>query len=99
MSEPPKSRGPEPEIIPPGRAQRDAPRVHVFVGSHGAERVYVGKASPLGIILVTLITGLLTAAILVLLLGAFLLLLPLAVLFVTGLLVAGLLRFYFRRGL
>jgi hypothetical protein len=87
----------EPEIIPPGRAQRDAPRVHVFVGTHGTERVYVGKASPLGIILVTLITGLLTAGILVLLLGAFLFLLPLAVLLVTGLVVAGLVRFYFQR--
>jgi len=89
----------EPEIIPPGQAKRETPRVHIIVGTHGSERVYVGKASPLGIILVTLITGLLTAGILVLLLGAFLLLLPLAVLLVTGLLVAGLLRFYFRRGL
>jgi hypothetical protein len=88
----------EPEIIPPSHAERDTPRVRVFVGTHGTERVYVGKASPLGIILVALITGLLTAAILVLLLGAFLFLLPLAVLFVTGLVVAGLVRFYFQHG-
>jgi len=94
-SEKPRS---EPEIIPPGRAEREAPRVHVFVGLHDNERVYVGKASPLGIILVTLIAGLLLAAILVLLLGAFLLLLPLAVLFVTGALVVGLVRFYSQRG-
>ena len=87
----------EPEIIPPGRAERKTPRVRVFVGTHGTERVFVGKASPLGIILVTLITGLLMAAMLVLLLGAFLFLLPLAVLFVTGLVVAGLVRFYFQR--
>jgi len=40
----------------------------------------------------------LMAAILVLLLGAFLFLLPLAVLFVTGVLVVGLVRFYFQRG-
>ena len=38
------------------------------------------------------------AATLVLLLGAFLFLLPLAVLFVTGLVVAGLVRFYFQHG-
>jgi len=86
----------EPEIIPPGPAE--TPHVRVFVGSHGTERVYVGKASPLGIILVTLISGLLMAATLVLLLGAFLFLLPLAVLFVTGLVVAGLVRFYFQHG-
>jgi len=96
-------KGPEkprskPEIIPPGRAERETPRVRIFVGTHGTERVYVGKASPVGIILVTLIAGLLMAAILVLLLGAFLFLLPLAVLIVTGVLVVGLLRFYFQRG-
>ena len=95
--EPEKPRS-EPEIIPPSHAERETPRVRVFVGTHGTEHVYVGKASPLGIILVTLITGLLMAAILVLLLGAFLFLLPLAVLFVTGVLVAGLVRFYFQRG-
>ena len=88
----------EPEIIPPSRAERKTPHVHVFVGTHGTERVYVGKASPLGIILVTLVTGLLMAAILVMLLGAFLFLLPLAALFVTGVLVVGLVRFYFQRG-
>jgi len=94
--EPEKPRS-EPEIIPPGRAEGETPRVQVFVGTHGTERVYAGKASPLGIILVTLIAGLLLAAILVLLLGAFLFLLPLAVLFVTGALVVGLVRFYFQR--
>ena len=44
----------EPEIIPPGPAE--TPHVRVFVGTHGTERVYVGKASQLGIILVTLIS-------------------------------------------
>src|SRR5215472_13940771 len=95
----PKKPRSKPEIIPPGRAERKTPPYErVFVGTHGTERVYVGKASPLGIILLTLITGLLMAAILVLLLGAFLFLLPLAVLFVTGVLVVGLVRFYFQRG-
>ena len=95
MSKPPKPEAPrsEPEIIPP-----ETPRVRIFVGTNGTERVYVGKASPLGIILVTAITGLLVAAILVLLLGAFLFLLPLAVLVATGLVVVGLVRFYFQRG-
>jgi len=91
MSKPPNPDNPslDPEIIPPGHAERETPRMRVFVGTHG---------SPLGIILVTLIVGLLSAAILMLLLGAFLFLLPLAVLVATGLVVAGLARFYFQRG-
>jgi hypothetical protein len=54
MSKPPNPDNPssEPEIIPPGQAERDEPRLRVFVGTHG---------SPLGIILVTLIVGLLSA--------------------------------------
>jgi hypothetical protein len=83
----------EPEIIPPGQAEQGTPRTRVFVDT---QRIYIGKPSPLGLILVTLIIGLLSAAILVLLLGAFLFLLPLAVMFVTAVIVAGLFRFYFR---
>ena len=76
----------EPEIIPPGHAGRGTERV----------RIYIGKPSPLGVILVTLIIGLLSAAMLVVLFGVFVFLLPLAVLLATGVIVAGLLRFYFR---
>ena len=91
MSKPPNPDNPssEPEIIPPGQAGGDEPPLRVFVGTH---------CSPLGIILMTLIVGLLSAAILALLLGAFLFLLPLAVLVATGLVVVGLVRFYFQRG-
>jgi len=95
MSKPPKTPveepRSEPEVIPPGQADRDAPRMRVYT-----HRIYIGKPSPLGIILVTLIIGLLSAAMLVVLFGAFLFLLPLAVLFVTGVIVVGLLRSYFR---
>jgi hypothetical protein len=88
MGKPPKLEEPrsEPEVIPPGHAGRGTERV----------RIYIGKPSPLAIILVTLIIGLLSAATLVLLFGVFLFLLPLAVLVATGVIVAGLLRFYFR---
>jgi hypothetical protein len=100
IDKPPKPQGEEPrsepEVIPPGQAERDTPRMRVFVDTHSTERVYIGKPPPLGIILVILITGLLSAAMLVLLLGAFLFLLPLVVLFVTAAIVAGLLRIYFR---
>ena len=52
---------------------------------------------PLGTILVILIVGLLSAVLLALLLGALLIGLPVVVLFVTGAIVVGLLRVYFRR--
>ena len=70
--------------------------MRVFVDTHSTERGYIGKPSPLGLILVVLITGLLSAAILVLLLGAFLFVLPIAALFITAVIVAGLMRVYFR---
>ena len=68
--------------------------MRVFVDTH---HIYIGKPSPLGLILVTLIIGLLSAAMLTLLLGAFLIALPVVVLFVTAAIVAGLLRIYFQR--
>ena len=81
----------EPEIILRGRAERDTPRMRAYT-----QRIYFGRPSLLGIILVTLIIGLLSAAMLVVLFGVFIFLLPLAVLVATGVIVAGLLRFYFR---
>jgi hypothetical protein len=60
MSRPPNAEEPrsKPEIIPPNHAEKGRSRLRVFVGTRGAERVYVGEASPLGIILVTMLTGL-----------------------------------------
>jgi hypothetical protein len=99
MSKPPKppreETRSEPEVIPPGQADRNAPRTHVYT-----QRIYIGKPWPLGLILLTSIIaaiGLLWAVTLVLLFGVFLFLLPLAILFVTGVIVAGVLRVYFRR--
>jgi hypothetical protein len=45
--------------------------MRVSVDTRSTERVYIRKLSPLGTILVILITGLLSTAMLVLLLGAF----------------------------
>ena len=91
MSKPPKSQGEEPrsepEIIPPGHAERGSARVHV----------HIVKPGPLATILLILIVGLLSALLLVLLLGALLIWLPAVVLLVTAAIVAGLLRVYFRR--
>ena len=87
----------EPEVIPPGQAERDTPRMRVFVDTHSTERVYIGKPSPLGVILLTLVVGLLSAVLMVLLFGALLVALPAVVLLVTAAIVAGLLRAYFQR--
>ena len=86
MSKPEEPRS-EPVIIPPDHAERGTERVHV----------HIVRPGPLGVILVTLTVGLLSAVLLVLLMGAFLFLLPLAVLVATGVIVVGLLRFYFRQ--
>jgi hypothetical protein len=100
IDQPPKPQGEEPrsepEVIPPGQAEQDTPRMRVFVDTHSTERVYIGKPSLLGIILVTLIMGLLSAVLMVLLFGALLVALPAVVLLVTAAIVAGLLRVYFR---
>jgi hypothetical protein len=90
MSKPPKPQGEkprsEPEIIPPGHAEHGTERV----------RVYIAKPGPLGAILLTLVVGLLSAVVMVLLFGALLIALPAVVLLVTAAIVAGLLRFYLR---
>ena len=101
IDKPPKPQGEEPrskpEVIPPGQAERDTPRMRVFVDTHSTERVYIGKPSLLGIILVTLIMGLLSAVLMVLLFGALLVALPAVVLLVTAAILTGLLRVYFQR--
>lgn len=79
----------EPEIIPPTRID-DSTDAHVG-------RVYIAKFGPLGTILLTLIVGLLSAVLMVLLFGALLVALPAVVLLVTAAIVAGLLRVYFQR--
>jgi hypothetical protein len=84
---------PEPEIIPPSAAERGRLRKRVF--THSTERIYFGKPPPLGIFLVVLITGLLSAAMLILLLGVFLIALPVIIVFATAVIIAGLLRMYF----
>jgi hypothetical protein len=71
--------------------------MRVSVDTRSTERVYIAKPGPLGTILVILITSLLSAAMLVLLLGAVLIWLPAVILFVAAAIVVGLLRIYFQR--
>jgi hypothetical protein len=91
QSEEPRS---EPEIIPPGQARHNAPQMRVVLDT---ERLYFVKPGPLGTILTVLIVGLLLTVMLIMLLGAFIVFLPLVVLFITAAIIAGLLQVYFQR--
>jgi hypothetical protein len=83
----------EPEIIARDDEGTRSERMHAFSGTG---RIYFVKPSPLGFILVVLTTAILSAAMLVLLFGAFLFLAPIVVLFVAGMIIAGFLRGYFQ---
>jgi hypothetical protein len=87
----------EPEIIPPSRAER-GPRMHFYIDER-IGRVYTAKPGPLGSILTVLIVGLFLTVMLIMMLGAFLVFLPVVVLFVTAAIVVGLLRIYFQQAL
>ena len=93
----------EPEIIPPEhtgrRTARGPPRMRIFVDTRGTGHVYFAKLGPLGIILMVLATAILSAVVLILLLGAFLIWIPVVALLVTGAIVARLLRGHFQRTL
>jgi hypothetical protein len=83
----------EPEIIPPGdldgRPMRD--RYHFDVHG-GSQRIYVARLGPFGIVVLGLLIALITAVIPIVLLGALLIWIPVAVLFVAAAVVSGLLR-------
>ena len=93
QSEEPRS---EPEIIPPGGAERGSLRMRFYIDDR-IGRVYITRPGPLGTILMVLVVGLLLTVMLIMLLGAFLVFLPAVILFVTAAIVAGLLRIYFQR--
>ena len=83
----------EPEIIPLGHAKRGPTRM----GDAHVGRIFIAKFGPLGTILLTLVVGLLSAVLMILLFGALLVALPVVVLLVTAAIVAGILRVYFQR--
>lgn len=72
-------------------------RSRVFTGAHHTERVYVARVGPLGVVSAVLMTGIMLAVLLVLLLGALLFWLPPVILFIAGVVIAGLLRARFGR--
>lgn len=92
---PPRS---EPEIIPPGRAD-----VHSHWGARaafdgrGSQRIYVARVGPFGFAMAALAVAMLAALVLLVLLGAFVILIPLAGVVLAVAILASLLRGPFRR--
>ena len=91
----------EPEIIPPGQEPTEWPRRRpdpwASFEVHGARRIYVRRVGPLGIFLIALLLGTLAALVFVILVGAFLTWIPVAILLFVAVIVGGLMRRYFLR--
>jgi hypothetical protein len=86
---PPRS---EPEIIPPGAPHGSDPESVVFVEMRGGRILPLFRPSLVTLLLIAGVVGLMLAVLLVLLLGAFLISLPVVALLFVGLLIASLLR-------
>jgi hypothetical protein len=96
----------EPEIIPPDRDhpdreplgwRRDGSRAWFSVDAHGTRRIYVRQIGPGGVLLLALLIGILAALIFVILLGAVLIWIPVAILLFVAAVVGGLMRRYLHR--
>jgi len=88
---PPELPRSEPEIIAPGETH-DPMGTRIFIDENTSQRIYVGKLGPLGFIGLALTLGAAIAVVLVLLLGAFLLWIPIVAVLVGAGLVAGVVR-------
>jgi hypothetical protein len=88
----------EPEIILPGDRDRwREGRSWLFGGQQGTHRIYVTRLGPFTTFLLIAAVGLAAALFLVVLLGAFLLWIPIVGLVISIAIISGLLRRYFQR--
>ena len=87
----------EPEIIPPGDPRVRSDGARMWQSADGTQRIYVARVSPFGFGMVMLIVAMLAALFFLLVVGAFIILLPLAGLFLAVVILMGLLRGPFRR--
>jgi len=91
----------EPEIIPPGHDSPDwehrRPDAWTSFDMHGGRRVYVRRLGPIGILLTAALIGTIAALVFVVMVGAFLIWIPVAVLLFVAAVVAGLMRRYMRQ--
>jgi hypothetical protein len=86
----------EPEIIPPGRAGPRPQRGASFDG-RDTQRIYVAQVGPFGFAMVALVVALVLALVFLLLLGAFVVFIPLAGALVAAAVLLSLFRGAFRR--
>lgn len=89
----------EPEIIPPGSGdawQRGRSRPYIHAGA-GIHRIYVTRLGPFSMFLLVAAIGLAAALLFIVLVGAFLLWIPIIGLVLAIAIISGLLRGYFRR--
>jgi hypothetical protein len=88
----------EPEILPPEQRQGDPTRDGQWerVNAGGTYRIRVVKLGPVGATLLAIGIGVASAALLVLMIGTLLILIPVVGLLVAAGIIAGLLRGYFR---
>jgi hypothetical protein len=89
----------EPEIIPPGAGDRwprgrSRPYIHTGEGVH---RIYVTRLGPFSTFLLVAAIGIAAALLFIILLGAFLVWIPIIGLVLAIAIISGLLRGYFRR--
>jgi hypothetical protein len=84
----------EPEIIPPGDTRV---RWQASFDERATQRIYVARLGPFGFAMVALAVAFLAAVILILLLGAFLIWIPIAGLLLAIAVVTSMLRGSFRR--
>jgi hypothetical protein len=86
----------EPEIIPPGEQARSR-WVDGRTWSSGTQRIYVARVGPFGFAIVAFAIAIIAALVFLLVLGAFVILIPLAGLLLAAAVIASLLRGSFRR--
>jgi TM2 domain-containing membrane protein YozV len=86
----------EPEIIPPGRAASSERESTFWVREveRGSHRIYVTKIGRFGLLPYLLLGGFILIALLIFVLGAFLILIPVAGVVLAVAIIAGLLRGY-----
>ena len=86
----------EPEIIPPGRANGSEPESAFWVREveRGSHRIYVTKTGRFGLLPFFLLGGIILIALLIFVLGVFLVLIPVAGVVLAAAIIAGLLRGY-----
>lgn len=97
MDQRPVSRGEtprsEPEILPP-----EEPIVHArWANGDSVHRIYVAKVGPFGFVLMAVLLAAIAAVILTFVVGAFLIVIPLAGLLLAAAIISGLWRGSFRR--